>query len=277
MKKQHFIPLLALLLAAFSNCQNANKTCCGTVPTDAFANLGGSKAFQDAHPAPLPTSSVHEGEMIGLQVEGGEDAKAYFVKKNDGDRYLMLFHEWWGLNDYIKNEADFYANALDINVLCPDLYDGNLATDAETAGKLMGANDKERSAAIVRGAFKQAGEAANVRTMGWCFGGGWSCQAALIGGKQVVGCVIYYGMPEEDIEKLAALNCDALGIFAEQDKWINHEVVTKFEENMKAAGKSLTVKWYDADHAFANPSSPRFSEGPAQKAREETLAYLKAK
>ena len=278
MIKSVFLPLAAAVLFLFSDCNHANKSCCGdAASTEKFAGLGDQKAFQDAHPAPLPTDTVHSGEMIKFAVQSGAEANAYFVKKNDSDRYLMLFHEWWGLNDYIKREADFYANALNINVLCPDLYDGKVATDADAAGKLMGANDKNRSAAIVAGAFKRVGKKATVRTLGWCFGGGWSCQAALIGGKQTVGCVIYYGMPEEDVARLATLNCDALGIFASQDKWINKDVVSKFEANMKKANRSLTVKWFEADHAFANPSSPHFMEKPAQEARELTLAYLKGK
>lgn len=278
MKNLLFFSLSMLLMATLSNCTQTNKSCCGDAASvEKFAGLGGSKVFQDAHPAPLPTNTKHEGEMIKFPVEGGEEANAYFLKKNDGERFLLLFHEWWGLNDYIKNEADFYAKELDINVLCVDLYDGKLATDAETAGKLMGANDKKRSAAIIQAAYKHIGESANVRTMGWCFGGGWSCQAAILGGKQVVGCVIYYGMPEEDTEKLKTINSDVLGIFAEKDQWINHDVVTRFEENMKIAERPLTVKWFEADHAFANPSSPRFQDKAAKIARAATLDYLKEK
>ncbi len=277
MKKLLFLPLAALLAANFSCTMNNNKSCCGDPAVEKFAALGGQKSFQDAHPAPVATGVKPTGEMIKMPVDGGAEASAYLVKKNDEGRYLFLFHEWWGLNDNIKAEADFYANALNINVLCPDLYDGSVATTAEEAGKLMGANDKTRSAAIIRAALKKIGPAANVRTCGWCFGGGWSCQAAIIGGPQTVGCVIYYGMPEGDVAKLSTLNCDVLGIFATQDKWINKDVVSKFEADMKAAHKSLAVKWYEADHAFSNPSGQHFNDEASRQARELTLDYLRKK
>ncbi|MEZ4893365.1 MAG: dienelactone hydrolase family protein [Saprospiraceae bacterium] len=49
-------------------------------------------------------------------------------------------------------------------------------------------------------------------------------------------------------------------IHPNKDKWITGEVVTQFQDNMKAADKSLEVYHFDADHAFANPSSPRYNE-----------------
>ena len=101
-------------------------------------------------------------------------------------------------------------------------------------------------------------------------------QSTLIAGKQSVACVIYYGMPESDVEKLKTLNPKVLAFFGKQDKWINPDVVAKFEANMKAAGKSLTVKSYDTDHAFANPSNPRFNKAASEDAHKLTVEFLKS-
>jgi carboxymethylenebutenolidase len=46
---------------------------------------------------------------------------------------------------------------------------------------------------------------------------------------------------------------------------------------MKLAGKKLTVDAYDADHAFANPSSPRYNEEAARNARSAVKAFLQNK
>lgn len=102
-------------------------------------------------------------------------------------------------------------------------------------------------------------------------------QATLTAAKQAVACVIYYGMPEEDVEKLKTLNCDVLGIFATKEKWINQDVVKKFEVNMKEAGKNLTVKNYDADHGFANPSNPIYDKVASEDAYKNTVAFFKAR
>ena len=192
-------------------------------------------------------------------------------------KYLLLFHEWWGLNDNVRNEVAQWAHTLGINVLAIDLYDGKLATTAEEAGTLMQACDQDRAKAIILGAAKYAGEKADFRTMGWCFGGGWSLQATLLLGDRAKACVMYYGMPEKDVEKLKNLGTDVLMVHAKKDKWINDEVVAEFKKNMHSAEKLLTVLEYDADHAFANPSSPRYNDAAAKEARTEVQKYLSGK
>ena len=91
------------------------------------------------------------------------------------------------------------------------------------------------------------------------------------------GCVMYYGMPVEKAEELAPLQADVLGIFAKQEKWINEEVIGNFEALAKATGKKLDSHWFDADHAFANPTSSRYHEESAQKANAMALTFLKEK
>ena len=110
-------------------------------------------------------------------------------------------------------------------------------------------------------------------------GGGQSMQAALTAGKQAAACVIYYGMPEDKVERLKSLNCDVLDIYGTKDQWINTDLTKKFETNMKAAGKTLTVKSYDADHGFANPSNPlgHFNAEAYKDAYKITMGFFKAK
>ncbi len=101
--------------------------------------------------------------------------------------------------------------------------------------------------------------------------------AALTVGKQAAACVIYYGMPEDNMDRLKGLNCDVLDIWGTQDQWINKDVTAKFEKNMADAGKKLTVKSYDADHAFANPSNPKHNKDITADAYNNSLEFLKAR
>ncbi len=112
-------------------------------------------------------------------------------------------------------------------------------------------------------------------TIGWCFGGGWSLQTALIGGKQVLGCVMFYGMPETDVNKLKTLNCDVIGFFAEKDGWITPKVVDTFKDNMKVAGKKVSTFEYDAEHAFANPSNPHYNKEATTDAYSKAIPFIK--
>jgi carboxymethylenebutenolidase len=237
-------------------------------------------AFVSLHEAPEPFvfRSVG-GEAKTIKVAAGADANIYQVKAaKPTDNYLLIFHEWWGLNDYIKQEAENWQRELgNVNVIAVDLYDGKIAMVPDSAKKYVMEVNETRARAIVQAVIDHAGPKAKISTLGWCFGGGWSMQTALMAGKQAVGCVIYYGMPEKDAAKLKTLNCDVLGIFATQDGFINAEVVGQFENDMKAAKKKLTVKNYDAVHAFANPSNPKYDKEKTAEANAAALTYLKAK
>ncbi|WP_310395803.1 dienelactone hydrolase family protein [Hymenobacter sp.] len=251
----------------------------GATATEAFAMLGTDKDFSRGHDAPLPYGYQGEGAMVEFKTPDGSTGKGFEIKSaTPSNKYLFVIHEYWGLNDYIKKEAaTFAAEMPGVNVIAVDLYDGKIATTAEDAGKYMSEVKTERAVAILKGAQAYAGPKAQFASVGWCFGGGWSLQEALLGGKQTVGCVMYYGMPEKDVAKLKTLNTDVLGIFAAQDKWITPEVAAQFKKDMAAAGKKVTVESYDADHAFANPSNPKFNQEFAAKAHGQALTYLRTK
>jgi len=247
--------------------------------TESFAMLATNKDFSGGHDAPLPYSYQGEGQSIEFKTPDGTPGHGFEIKSaTPSNKYLFVIHEWWGLNDYIKKEAATFAKEMPgVNVIAVDLYDGKVAATPDEAGKFMGEVKTERAVAILKGAQMYAGPKAQFASIGWCFGGGWSLQEALLGGKQTVGCVMYYGMPEKDVAKLKTLNTDVLGIFASQDKWINPEVVAQFKKDMAAADKKVTVYSYDADHAFANPSNPKFKQDDAAKAHGQALAYLRDK
>ena len=268
-----------LLLVTLSIHLKAQTSCCNMTANAHFASLGKVKEFQNAHSAPLPYLHAGIGKKITFPVADGKAANGYEIKsKNKSNNYLIVIHEWWGLNDYILKESDILSNDLkDVNILAIDLYDGKIAKTKEEAGKYMGEVDATRAAAIIEGAIKYTGSSSKIASIGWCFGGGWSLQTAIFAGKQAVGCVMYYGMPEQNVDKLKTLNTNVLGIFAKKDGWINEEMIGTFEKNMKEAGKKLTVHWFDADHAFANPSNPQFDKKATEEAHKLATDYLAEK
>jgi len=264
--------------AIFAFGQSKMACCSKPSATQQFAMLASSNKFRMSHKMPLPLHFHSDiGKTITYNTPDGKTANAWELKaKKPTNNYLLVVHEWWGLNDWIKKESEQLYNDLDdVNVIAVDLYDGKVATTREDAGKYMQAVKDARAQAIIKGAITYAGAKARIATIGWCFGGGWSLQSSLLAGKQAIGCVMYYGMPEQDINKLKTLNCDVLGIFANQDHWINTNVVSKFAADMETAGKKLTVYQYDADHGFANPSSPAYDKAAIDDAYNYTIAFLK--
>ncbi len=243
---------------------------------DGMAKLAEDPAFQEKHEEPDSLVFEARGEMLEVEVPGGEPASAYvLMAEEDTDRYLFVFHEWWGLNDHIKAEAErLYDKLGEVNVIAPDLYDGKVADTREKAVEYVQAFAPARGEAIVGALLAKAGPRARVATIGWCFGGGWSLRASIQAKEKGAGCVIFYGMPVETAEELAPISCEVLGIFATEDGSINEEVVANFEQLCEETNTPLEVHWFEADHAFANPSSPRYQEEAAQKANELAWNFL---
>lgn len=267
-----------MVLLSFSTLQAQQMSCCSMTATEEFANLTADNSFKASHQEPLPTT-VEDGigNMITFKTPDGGRANAFEILTPYGtNNWLFVFHEWWGLNDHMKNEAIKYFKELrDVNVLLIDLYDGNVATTRDEAGKLMQAVKDERARAIIEGAQKHVGKRANIATIGWCFGGGWSLQATLLADKQATGAVMFYGMPEKDKEKLSALNADVLFVFAEQDEWINADVLGNFEKLMSEQPQELYIEKYDAPHAFANPSNPGYNKTFTDDAFGKSIKFLR--
>lgn len=270
-----FIFILSFLVTSTTTAQQM--ACCSKSASQEFAALGSNAGFRDSHGSPRVSHYQGAGEMISFETSAGEDARAFFIPARvPTNKYLFIFHEWWGLNNNIKQEAQKYFDDLDqINIMAIDLYDGETAQDREKARKLMQDAEDSRIRNIIKGAVDYAGDNADIATVGWCYGGGWALQTAIMLGDQADGCVMYYGMPEKDVERLKKLQTPVLGIFAINDPWISQEVVTEFRENMDKADRSLEVITFDANHAFANPSNENYNNVAAGKAYEASVRFIR--
>lgn len=223
-----------------------------------------------AEDAPPP-----KGQMIELA--GG---KAYLSLPPDASAPLpavLVIHEWWGLNQHIKYWADRLA-ADGYAALAVDLYDGKVAETPEDAMKLMKGVDEARAKEIIAAANAlltgdERIKAQKHGSIGWCFGGGWSLQTA-IATPELDAAVIYYGRLVDDPEQLSSINAPMMGVFGNLDTGIPPESVDAFEKAMGEAGKPIEVHRYEANHAFANPSSGRYDRDAAGEAWEKTRAFL---
>lgn len=278
------VPVLALVAVCLSFQKSSNTlaemTLCGMTTDRQFAGFGADPLFVRKHENPILLQDyTPKGEMIRIETTDGSPATAYVLKSSTpSNDYLIVIHEWWGLNNNIKQESDKLWETLgNMNVIALDLYDGKEATTREDASTYMQAMTTERGRTIVKGAGAYAGTNANIFTIGWCFGGGWSLQAAIELGEKAKGCVIFYGMPESDPVRLGTLKCDVLGLFADNEQWITPAVVAQFETNMKTLGKNVEVKSYPAEHGFANPSNPKFDKASTEDAYQKVYAFIKAR
>jgi carboxymethylenebutenolidase len=267
-----------MLATTINNYTNA-QSCCKKPSGNSMKALALNKSFKAAHEAPLPLSyTAEKGSMLSFKVAGGPDENAFYVPADEpGAKVLIMVHEWWGLNDYIKREAERWQQLLGgkVAVYAVDLYDGHVASTPDEAGKLMGSLNAARAEAIVKGLVQQIGPNKRIASLGWCMGGSWSFTAAVDAGNEAAGCVMYYGFPEKDISRIKPLKCDVLYIRGSQDGFIKLEDVKAFEDKVKLTGHNITMYSFDAAHAFANPSNPKYDVKSAGEAQGYALSFLK--
>jgi carboxymethylenebutenolidase len=216
-------------------------------------------------------------QKVSIQTEKGGSASGYVALPDKANApTLLLIHEWWGLNDQIKAVANEFAR-MGFVALAVDLYQGKVATNREEAQAYRTEMDQDWATdalvSWVSWLRKHDGGNGKVGTVGWCFGGGWSLNCSLA--TPVDATVVYYGDVKKEPADLTSLQGPVLGHFGTQDKWINAEMVGGFEKAMAEAGKTdLTVHWYEANHAFANPTGARYDEENAKLAWSRTMEFL---
>ena len=214
---------------------------------------------------------------VSITVAGGKVVKASLAMPAVTPApAIVLIHEWWGLNDQIKAVTSEFAK-LGYVALAVDLMGGEVATTPDAARAQMQAVDGGEATATMTGWIDwiraHSATTDKVGTVGWCFGGGWSLNGSIA--APVDATVVYYGRVNRTAADLGSLKGPVLGHFATKDKFIDKPMVTGFEAAMEEAGKPLTVHWYEADHAFANPTSARYDEGDAKLSWDRTTAFFK--
>lgn len=254
----------------------------GTDYTDAMAAQHGGETpaatpITDRTPGPDVTTS----SPVYARLESG-DVTGFLARPvgSEGTELpgLIVIHEWWGLNENIREMTRRLAEQGYV-ALAVDLY-GDVAEDSDHAQELMrtAMGDAEVSTENLRQAvaYLQAQENVDdVGVIGWCFGGAWSLRAALAMPDEIDATVIYYGQLETDRDRLDALDMPILGIFGAEDEGIPVEQVRTFEQTLDELGKDAEIHVYEgADHAFANPSGERYNAAAAEDAWARTLAFL---
>lgn len=211
-------------------------------------------------------------------VNYSESNTGYLAKPVSDESFpgIIMIHEWWGLNDNIKDMAKKLASHGYV-VLAVDLYDGNVATTSEEARQLVSSFDKNNGIQNMDSAISYLYDnysPESLGSIGWCFGGGQSLNLAL-NNPSLGATVIYYGSLVTDSESLSVIHWPVLGIFAELDKGITTNTVHDFENSLNELGIENEIIIYPGvDHAFANPSNMSYAPEESQNAWQKTLEFL---
>ena len=192
---------------------------------------------------------------------------------------IVVIHEWWGLNDWVKEQATKLSD-LGYVTLAVDLYRGKVATTPDEAHEIMRGVPEDRAKRDLHAAvefLKSQPDVSKDRlgSIGWCMGGGYSLDVALQE-PTLKAVVINYGHLATDSESIQKINAAVLGIFGGQDKGITPDDVKKFEALLKQNGKKVEIMIYpNAGHAFENPNNTAgYRAADAADAWTRTVNFL---
>jgi carboxymethylenebutenolidase len=194
---------------------------------------------------------------------------------------IVVIHEWWGLNDWVKEQASKLADQGYVT-LAIDLYRGKVAQNSDMAHELMRGLPEDRSKRDLQAAVTYLKSLKNVKgdrigSIGWCMGGGYSLDVALLE-PTLAATVINYGHLASDPAALKQIHAPILGLFGGQDQGIPPDDVNKFAAQLKSLGKSVDIKIYpDAGHAFENPNNKTgYRAADAADAWQRTVTFFAA-
>jgi len=234
--------------------------------------------------------------FVSLGPMGAEAPKTETVQFKSGDQTIggflaapdtagphpaiVVIHEWWGLNDWVKEQAEKLAGQGYV-ALAVDLYRGKTATDPGEAHELMRGLPQDRAIKDLKAAFDYLQTRPDVRkdhiaAIGWCMGGGLAVQFA-VHEPLLRACVVNYGALPTDPGDLQNIGAPILGNFGADDKGITPADVKAFEQSMSKLHKFVNLKIYDnAGHGFENPNNTAaYKPEAAADAWNRTIFFLK--
>ncbi|HKO56028.1 MAG TPA: dienelactone hydrolase family protein [Thermoanaerobaculia bacterium] len=217
----------------------------------------------------------------GTAVKFGDGASGYLALPAGAARKpaIIVIQEWWGLNDWVKEQADRYASQGYV-ALAPDLYRGRVATTMDEAHELSRGLPEDRAIGDLKGAFNYLAsrddvDPKRIGVIGWCMGGGYALGLAL-NEPRLAAVVMNYGRLVTDPAAIAKLNAPLLGNFGAADRGIPAADVQAFDAALKKAGKSSDIKIYEgAGHAFMNENNKQgYAKDAAADAQKRIDAFF---
>jgi carboxymethylenebutenolidase len=201
-----------------------------------------------------------KGTMVSFKSTPGK-ASAYLAVPEGKGKHpgLIVIQEWWGLDDWIKEQADRYAKEGFV-AIAPDLYRGKSTSDPAVAHELSRGLPQDRAMADLKAAFRYlAGrkdvDPKHIGVIGWCMGGGIALDFTLAE-PRIAATVINYGHLVTDPNTIVKIHAPILGNFGADDSGIPPADVHAFEAALNKAGKTNDIKIYaGARHAFMNPNN----------------------
>jgi dienelactone hydrolase len=230
-------------------------------------------------------SQVVEYEFGGTKLKG-----VLYSPDGAGKRPgVLVFHEWWGLNEYAKHRAEMLAD-LGYVAFCADMYgDGKTTEHPMEAGQFATAvrQNVDTWLGRARAALKVLKDQPNVDgskigAIGYCFGGSTALQLALAGEDIAAVAAFHAGLPPVTPEKAKNVKGSILLAQGGADANIPEAKNREFEKALKDAGVKIDLEMYPgATHSYTVPGIEKrvpqfkYDEAADKKSWEQMKALFK--
>lgn len=177
---------------------------------------------------------------------------------------VIVVHEWWGHNEYVRRRARMLAEEGYV-ALALDMYgDGKNTQHPEDAQKFV--MEAVSNADVAKARFlaavdvlkmHDATDSSKVAAIGYCFGGAVVLQMARLG-ADLDGVASFHGTlsPQGPPAQPGSLRAKVLVLHGADDSLVPPEQVAAFKREMEAAGVDYKlVEYPGAQHAFTNPEA----------------------
>ena len=179
------------------------------------------------------------------------------AEANPASAAVILIHEWWGINNHIRDIAGRYARE-GYTCVAPDLFRGKTASNPQEASKLMDELPLDDGISTINRAIEETRNQLGIEKFGitgYCMGGTFALRAACLNDTLSASAPFYGDIPE--MEVLSQLKVPTLFIAGERDNWITPQKVEGLKDAAREHKLPVEVVSYDADHAFFNDTRPQ--------------------
>ncbi len=178
---------------------------------------------------------------------------------------VLVVHEWWGHDDYVRRRARMLAE-MGYTALALDMYgDGKYATHPEDAQKFMMEVISKIDVAEAR--FRAArsvlenhpsSDPRRTAAIGYCFGGAVVLHMAR-SGTDLAGVASFHGnLSTRSPARPGAVKAGVLVLHGADDPFVPPDQVAAFKREMAGAGAAMKfVAYPGAVHSFTNPDATR--------------------
>ena len=179
---------------------------------------------------------------------------------------VLVVHEWWGLNEHARNQAERLARAGFVGFALDMYGDGKVTTHPQDAQTFAAeaTKDPEVEAARFNAAHAQLEadphvDARHIGAIGYCFGGGVVLEMARRGADLGAVATFHGSLATQHPSEPGKIKAPILVMTGTDDPFVTPDQVAKFESEMKAAGANFRVIRYPgAKHGFTNPDAAKY-------------------